>query len=59
MWGIACAAHWKLADVSEEHVTFIFRVKEWAKQETNMKQVLTFLQIIWCYVSTDKTLNNF
>jgi hypothetical protein len=30
---------WKSTDVSREHVAFIFRVEEWAKQETSTKQV--------------------
>jgi hypothetical protein len=29
----------KIIDISEKYVTYIFKVEEWAKQETNMKQV--------------------
>jgi hypothetical protein len=30
---------WESTDVSEEHVPPIFRIEEWAKQETRMKCV--------------------
>jgi hypothetical protein len=53
-------------DGSEEHVTFIFRVEEYAKQETGMTQVtrsfsffemsVDFQQITRRYVPEDRTL---
>jgi hypothetical protein len=30
---------WKSTDTSEEHIAFMFRVEEYAKEETNMKEL--------------------
>jgi hypothetical protein len=37
---ISGVARWKLTDVSGEHITSIFRVEEYSKQETSLKQVI-------------------
>jgi hypothetical protein len=37
-WDITRVACWKSTEVSEEHVTSIFRIEEYAKEENNMKQ---------------------
>jgi hypothetical protein len=34
-----CVVRWKSTNVSQKHVVSIFRVEEYAKQETSMKQV--------------------
>jgi hypothetical protein len=36
-WDTTPYSSWKLADVSEEYIASIFKVEEWAKQETGMK----------------------
>jgi hypothetical protein len=36
-----CAVRWKSTDVAEEHVASIFRVEEWAKQETGLALLAT------------------
>lgn len=46
---IFCIQHrvvsWKSIDVLEEHVTYIFRAEEYAKQETSMKLLATYFML--------------
>jgi hypothetical protein len=55
----------KLTDVSEEHVAYIFRVEEHAKQETSVKAgcksseiSVDFQRTTRCYVPEETILHN-
>jgi hypothetical protein len=39
VWDITRVVRWKLTDASEEHVTSVFRVEEWDRQETSKNPV--------------------
>jgi hypothetical protein len=56
---------WRLTDVSEEHFSFIFRVEEQDKQETNVEAKAGSKQILCdmlprnvCWLSTDCAVLN-
>jgi hypothetical protein len=46
-----CVIYWKSTDVSEEHVTSMFRVKELAKKRTSMKQACLLPASHWFLAS--------
>jgi catabolite regulation protein CreA len=38
--GVYCyVARWKAGDISNEYFASIFRIEEWTKQDTSMKQI--------------------
>jgi hypothetical protein len=47
-WDITPCCPVKVNDVSEEHVTFIFRVEEEAKEETSMKHSASYACFVLC-----------
>jgi hypothetical protein len=44
-WDITPCSPLKVNDVPEEHVAFIFRVEEWAQQETSVSSACHLLYV--------------
>jgi hypothetical protein len=57
-WDTTRVARWKSTDVSEEYIASIFRIQEWAKQETNTKRV-TRKRTARRYIPEDRTRYNY